>query len=78
MSTSQGNVKDRLPKQFPFAKLGKPIQNKFNLGYHVTVLGKYSKKIPNRVPSALDRSSFSTVQWMNDTTKFRPQWSRSH
>ena len=49
-----------------------------DLGYHVTVLGKYSKKMPKRQPTALDRSSFSTVGWMNDTRQFDPQWSREH
>ena len=45
MSTSQGSVIDKLPKSFPFAKRGKEmIPKKFDLGYHVDVLGKYSKK----------------------------------
>ena len=79
MSTSQGNVTDKLPKQFPFAKRGKEmIPKQFDLGYHVTVLGKYSKKMPKRQPTALDRSSFSTVGWMTDTRQFDPQWSREH
>ena len=79
MSTSQGNVIDKLPKSFPFAKRGKVmIPKQFDLGYHVTVLGKYSKKIPKREPSALDRSSQSTVKWMNDTRQFDPLYYREH
>mgnify|MGYP001159626503 CR=1 FL=1 len=79
MSTSQGNVIDKLPKSFPFAKRGKQmIPKQFDLGYHVTVLGKYSKKIPKREPSVVDRSSFSTVGWMNDTRKFDPRYYRAH
>ena len=80
MSTSQGNVIDKLPKSFPFAKRGKElIPKKFDLGYHVNVLGKYSKKIPKREVSALDfRKSQSTVKWMNDTRKFDPRYYREH
>ena len=78
MSTSQGNVTDKLPKQFPFAKLGKEmIPKQFDLGYHVTVLGNYSKKIPKRVPSARDRSSVFPSHY-NDTRKFDPLYYRSH
>ncbi len=79
MSTSIAR-KQKLPKSFPFAKRGKQmIPKKFDLGYHVTVLGKYSKKIPKREPSALDlRHSQSTVKWMNDTRKFDPRYYREH
>lgn len=79
MSTSQAVI-NKLPKSFPFAKRGKQmIPKQFDLGYHVTVLGKYSKKIPKREPSALDnRVSFSTVGWMNDTRKFDPGYYRAH
>ena len=80
MSTSQGSVKDVLPKQFPFSNRRKVMipQSKFDLGYHVTVLGKYSKKIPKREVSALDRRSTSTLKWYNDTTKFNPNYYKSH
>ena len=81
MSTSQGSVKDVLPKQFPFSNRRKVMipQSKFDLGYHVTVLGKYSKKIPKREISALDqRRSTSTLKWYNDTTKFNPSYYKSH
>ena len=78
MSTSQAVI-DKLPKSFPFAKRGKEmIPKQFDLGYHVTVLGKYSKKIPKRAPSALDRSSQSTVKFMNDTRQFDPKYYRAH
>ena len=79
MSTSISR-KQKLPKSFPFAKRGKQmIPKAFDLGYHVTVLGKYSKKIPKREPSALDlRQSQSTVKWMNDTRKFDPIYYRAH
>ena len=79
MSTSQAVI-DKLPKSFPFAKRGKEmIPKQFDLGYHVTVLGKYSKKIPKRESSALDnRVSFSTVGWMNDTRQFDPRYYREH
>ena len=78
MSTSIAKTV-KLPKEFPFAKRGKEmIPKKFDLGYHVTVLGNYSKKIPKRQPSALDRSSMSTVKWMNDTRKFDPIYYREH
>ena len=69
MSTSQARF-DKLPKQLPFASrkstLTKP---KFDMGYHVTVLGKYSKRIPKREISAIDRKSTSDLQWFNNTTK---------
>ena len=42
---------------------------KFDLGYHVTVLDKYSKKMPKRQPSAIDRASTTGMYW-NDTRKF--------
>ena len=45
------------------------IKPKFDLGYHVTALGKYSKRIPKREISALDRKSTSDLQWFNNTTK---------
>jgi hypothetical protein len=79
MSTSIARIQ-KLPKSFPFAKRGKQLIPKaFDLGYHVTVLGKYSKKIPKREPSALDlRQSQSTVKWMNDTRKFDPRYYREH
>ena len=79
MSTSIAR-KQKLPKSFPYAKRGKQmIPKAFDLGYHVTVLGKYSKKIPKREPSALDlRQSQSTVKWMNDTRKFDPRYYREH
>ena len=71
--------KSKPPKKFPFAKLGKPIPKKFDLGYHVTVLGKYSKNIPKREPSALDyRQSVSTLKWWDDTTKFNPSYYKAH
>ncbi len=79
MSTSIAR-KQKLPKSFPYAKRGKQmIPKAFDLGYHVTVLGKYSKKIPKREPSALDRrQSQSTVKWMNDTRNFDPIYYRAH
>ena len=75
MSPSQA-VKDVLPKSYPFAKRGKVMipQSKFNLGYHVTMMGKYSKKIPKREISALDvRNYESPMKFWNDTRKFNPQ-----
>ncbi|MAD47704.1 MAG: hypothetical protein CMH98_22170 [Oceanospirillaceae bacterium] len=69
MSTSQA-VKQTLPKAFPFSNRRKVMfPQKFNMGYHVTMLDKYSKKIPKRQPSALDRSSATGMYW-NDTRKF--------
>ena len=80
MSTSQGDVKDVLPKSFPFSNRRKEMfpPTKFNLGYHVDVLGKYSKKIPKREISALDRKSTSTVKWWDDTRQYDPHYYRSH
>jgi len=40
---------------------------KFDMHFHVTALNKYSKKIPKREPSAIDRSSRSALQWWGDT-----------
>ena len=79
MSTSQAAA-DKLPKQFPFSNRRKVmIPKKFDLGYHVTVLGKYSKKMPKREPSALDlRTTQSTLKWWDDTTRFSPGYYRSH
>lgn len=79
MSTSIAR-KHKLPKSYPFAKRGKELIPKaFDLGYHVTVLGKYSKRMPKREPSALDRRhSVSTVKWMNDTRQFDPKYYREH
>ena len=72
MSTSQA-VKDKLPKEFPFSKRGKVMfPQKFNMGYHVTMLDKYSKAMPKRQPSALDRSSVTGMYW-DDTRKFNKQ-----
>ena len=72
MSTSQA-VKDKLPKEFPFAKRGKVmIPQKFNMGFHVTMLDKYSKAMPKRQPSAIDRSSATGMYW-NDTRKFNKE-----
>lgn len=72
MSTSQA-VKDKLPKEFPFAKRGKVmIPQKFNMGFHVTMLDKYSKAMPKRQPSAIDRSSTTGMYW-NDTRKFNKE-----
>ena len=72
---SQGTrTTSKFPKQFPFAKRGKEMRPKpFDLGYHVTVLGKYSKNIPKREESALDyRKSESSLKFYNDTRKFNP------
>ena len=68
MSTSQAR-KDPLLKQFPFAKRGKEMipKPKFNMHFHVTALNKYSKKIPKREPTALDRKNEHPMQWWNDT-----------
>ena len=66
------------PKKFPFAKLGKPMPKKFDLGYHVTILGKYSKNIPKRLPSALDHTVENSLKWWNDTTKYNPNYYKSH
>ena len=72
MSSSQ-TVKNPLPKQFPFSNRRKVmIPKKFDLGYHVTLLGKYSKKKPKRQPSAIDRKSASGMYWDN-TIRFNPQ-----
>ena len=69
MSTSQ-TVKWKVPKEFPFSNRRKVmIPQKFDLGYHVTVLDKYSKKMPKRAPTAIDRSSTTGMYW-NDTRKF--------
>lgn len=81
MSTSQGTTTiSKPPKKFPYAKLGKEmIPKKFDLGYHVTILGKYSKNIPKRQPSALDyRTSQSTLKWFDDTRQFDPVYYESH
>ena len=40
---------------------------KFDMHFHVTALNKYSKKIPKRAPTVLDRSSQSDMQWWGDT-----------
>ena len=67
------------PKKFPFAKLGTPIPKKFDLGYHVTILGKYSKNIPKRETSVLDnRTTENTLKWWDDTRKFMPNYYRAH
>ena len=53
MSTSQAVI-DKFPKKFPFSNRRKTmIPKQYDLGYHVTVLGTYSKKIPKREQSAL-------------------------
>ena len=79
MSTSQA-VKDKLPKEYPFSNRRKQMfpTPKYNLGYHVDVLGKYSKKMPKREISALDRRSTSTVKWWDDTRQYNPHYYRSH
>jgi len=78
MSTSQGNVIDKLPKQFPFSKRGKVMfPQKFDMGFHVTMLGKYSKKMPKRHPTALDHSSQTGMYW-NNTTKFNKPYYTSY
>ena len=79
---SQGTLSTQVPpKKFPFAHL-KPSMTPpktFDMNFHVTVLGKYSKKIPKREESALDyRKSQSTLKWWNDTTKFNPAYYKSH
>ena len=76
MSTSQGSVKNVLPKQYPFSNRRKEMfpLPKFDLGYHVDVLGHYSKKIPKREISARDRSSVSSMKFWNDTRKFNPAY----
>jgi hypothetical protein len=79
MSTSQARI-DKLPKQFPFSKRGKEmIPKRFDLGYHVTVLGKYSKKMPKREPSALDLRNYQNpMKFWSDTTKFDPNYYKAH
>ena len=76
MATSQGTITyQSLPKKFPFNPKKSDLQpRRFDLGYHVTVLGKYSKNIPPRAPSALDRrQSVSTLKWINDTRQYNPR-----
>lgn len=76
MATSQGTITyQSLPKKFPFSSKKAELQpRRFDLGYHVTVLGKYSKNIPHRAPSALDRrQSVSTLKWINDTRQYNPR-----
>ena len=69
MSTSQARF-DKLPKQLPFAsRKSMLVKPKFDMGYHVNVLGQYSKRIPKREISAIDRKSTSDLQWFNNTTK---------
>tara|TARA_B110000495_G_scaffold102937_1_gene88901 strand:+ start:353 stop:586 length:234 start_codon:yes stop_codon:yes gene_type:complete len=69
MSTSIAR-KDKFPKQFPFSNRRKEMfPKKFDIGFHVTVLDKYSKKMPKRQPTALDRKSTTGMYW-NDTRKF--------
>ena len=46
------------------------IPQQYNLGYHVNVLGKYSKKMPKREKSALDLRSYQTGMYWNNTTKY--------
>ena len=78
---SQGTLTSSVaPKKFPFAHLKKELipKPKFDMSYHVTVLGKYSKNIPKRVPSAIDRSSVSPLKWYNDTRQFNPAYYESH
>ena len=43
---------------------------KFHMGYHVTVLDQYSKKMPKRQVSALDRSNEHSMKFWDDTRKF--------
>ena len=77
MSTSQGNVKDVLPKQFPFSNRRKEMfpKPKYDMSFHVDLLDRYSKKIPKRPTiSALDRRSVSTLKWWDDTRQFNPQY----
>jgi len=70
MSTSQA-VTDKLPKEFPFSNRRKAMfpVTKFNMGFHVTMLDKYSKAMPKRQPSAIDRSSTTGMYW-DDTRRF--------
>jgi hypothetical protein len=78
---SQGTLTTSIPaKKFPFAHLKKQMIPKpaFDMSYHVTVLGKYSKGLPKRVPSAIDRSSVSTLKWANDTRQYDPKYYKSH
>ena len=77
MSTSQA-VKAKFPKEFPFSNRRKVmIPKKFDLGYHVSMLDKYSKKMPKRQPSAIDRSSATGMYW-NDTRQFNKQFYTSY
>ena len=70
MSTSQA-VYEKLPKQFPFSNRRKTmIPKEYDLGYHVNVLGNYSKKIPKREKSALDHRNTQTGMYWNNTTKY--------
>jgi hypothetical protein len=71
MSTSQAAI-DKLPKQFPFSNRRKVMipQGKYNFGYHVDILGKYSKKIPKREKSVLDHRTVQSGMYWNDTTKY--------
>ena len=70
MSTSQA-VYEKLPKQFPFSNRRKiMIPKQYDLGYHVNVLGNYSKKIPKREQSALDLRHTQTGMYWNNTTKY--------
>jgi hypothetical protein len=80
MSTSQGSVKDKLPKSYPFSNRRKEIfpEPKFDLGYHVDVLGHYSKKIPKREISAHDRKSVSSMPFWNDTRQYNKPFYTSY
>ena len=72
---SQGTLTTSVPaKKFPFAPLKATMhpQKSFDMSYHVNVLGKYSRGIPKREKSAIDRSSVSTLQWWDDTRQFDP------
>ena len=70
MSTSQAVV-DKLPKKFPFSNRRKTmIPQQYDLGYHVDVLGNYSKKIPKREKSALDLRKTQTGMFWDNTTKY--------
>ena len=74
MSTSQAVI-DKLPKQFPFSNRRKTmIPKQYDLGYHVTVLGEYSKKIPKREKSALDLRTSQTGMYWNNTKKYSPAY----
>ncbi len=77
---SQGTTTKQVPiKQFPFAHLKKEMKpRQFDLGYHVNVLGQYSKKMPKREVSANDRSSQNIIGWYDDTRKFNPSYYREH